>query len=199
MIAKRQRREKARHHRRKQERNKKAMTAVNSDGKETSVHQPSYPVLGMTIHSVLPEPTNKMFPKLQAQLESGSLTGLVILVPFYLASRHARKHIKEILDKRGAPWVWDYLVFQWPHESFREFVLRVADSYDITHFCDVDREPLMIVATSPSHHQKLCAFKPHEEDGWLRIEAWLAKTCPGFIPTFERAEEANTILGAAPA
>lgn len=186
------RQEKAEHKKikQKQKRSKKEMTEPS----QASSRKTTYAVLGMTILSVLPQASREMFPKLKEYLDRGSLTDLVILVPFDSASRHARKHILRILEDRGGAWANDYLVFQWPHESVEAFVLRAANAYDVTHFIDVDRTVLESIVKSPNNFQRVNMYRPELLDGWAKIEAWLGKSCPSYIPVFEKAEEAGVIL-----
>lgn len=190
-MMRKQRKEKSKHFRKKQERNKRAMTEVNS-GDTVAGQKPTFAVVGTTIYSVLPTESSGMFETVREWLNTGSLTDIVILAPS-IWSRHAKRHLRRILDSRGAGWLWNHIVFQWPHETYDKFVLRVCNAYDVTHFFDVSKEPLRVIAVSPYHMQKLFQYRPGF-DGWDAVRAWISKTSPHYVPIHDKAEEAGVIV-----
>ena len=182
-------------HRNRKKKNRKMSETSSPTSHSSRSEKPTYAVLGTTILSIMPPEASEIFPKLRASLDSGVLTDLAILVPFWASSRHARRHIARILAERDGSWAINHLVFQWPHEQAEAFVLRASNVYEVTHFFDVDRVVLESLAKSPNNLQRVIQYFPEEPDAWQRIEAWLTKTCPTYVPVLEKAQEAGVILG----
>lgn len=193
-MMRKQRRDKNKQYRAKQERSK-AMSEAVSDTRIVETEEkrkPTFAVVGTTIFSVLPSESVEMFSTVKEWLETGSLTDLAILAP-NIWSRHAKRHLQRILEARGADWLWDHIVFQWPNETYEKFILRVCNAYDVTHFFDVSREPLRTIAISAHHRQQLFQYRPGF-DGWVAVKSWITKTSPTFVPVHEQAEEAAMIV-----
>lgn len=138
----------------------------------------------------------KMLEDIKSQLDSGEITSFVILAPGKW-SKKARETIRKSLDKKNLGWVYKHIVFPINSdevESDLEFIERIFNLYNITHFLDASLELLKMVLSQREFTKiNLWSFIPHK-DSWEQVKTWLIKTAPKYLKTFEPYENSFSII-----
>jgi hypothetical protein len=185
---------KARADKREQKRNQEVMS-----GRYSKSSSPDFIGIGTSYRTLFENDASQLLGKARGWIENGNVTDLTILAPG-VWNRSARRHLFGKLERDGAAWAANHVVFQLRDESLAEFIVRAIGVYEITHFFDAgspigDDSILEVIATSPELTKiKLYHYK-EETAGHIGLLGWLRKTTsPQYLKPLTRHQDAYVVI-----